>query len=366
MNLSKLKENKLFMLLMAGVVVLVAILLVVSVFSLFRKERASSYNGLESKLISAAKSYYKKEVDRLPATIGATIEIDATSLAEAGYLDGMREISPKGSTCSGRVVVKNVNGNYLYQAYIDCGEKYKTLSLSDYLKTAVPLETTNAGLYKVGNEYYYRGEIPNNYLSFAEQVYRILRVNEDGTIDIIANEKRERDVWDDRYNEEREGNDGINNFALSRIRDSLNRYIHSEEFLDEERLMLEPMSLCVGKVFREGTMSLNQECSSRLDGQLVGLLPVSLYTHASLDPACTSILSGSCQNYNYLNVYNGSFWTLTGEFGSSSYVAQILSGGTVNFIRASSSSGLREVLRITNQAVYVSGDGTIENPYVIK
>ena len=48
---------------------------------------------------------------------------------------------------------------------------------------------TGSGLYKAedndGDSYYFRGSIPNNYVSFANQTWRIVRVNGDGSIRLI-------------------------------------------------------------------------------------------------------------------------------------------------------------------------------------
>ena len=43
--------------------------------------------------------------------------------------------------------------------------------------------------------YYYRGAVENNYVSFANQTWRIMRINEDGTIKLILNES----IFDDMY-----------------------------------------------------------------------------------------------------------------------------------------------------------------------
>ncbi len=366
MNFRKLLENKMFMMLMGGIVVLVIVIIVVSVMSSFKTGRVKTFSELEARLISAAEEYYKDEASRLPNTVGSTTTISASSLSTDGYIKSLEDISPKGSICSGEVVVKNVNGNHLYQAYLDCGTSYSTVQVSDYILENQSVVASGAGLYQNGDSYYYRGENPNNYITFAGMSYRIVKINADGTMDIIANEKRTRAEWDDRYNNERESNVGVNTYSLSRAKESLLAYINSESLSDADRLMLEPFSLCVGKVSENSTYSLEQECSSKLDNELVGLLPLSNYLYASLDSSCVSVMAGSCENYNYLANYTSNWWTLTADADSTYKVFDVYSGGGVGLVRASNSYGLREVIRLTDQAVYVSGDGTETNPYTIK
>ena len=366
MNFRKLLENKMFMMLMGGIVVLIIVIIVVSIMSSFNTGRVRSFSELEAKLASAARDYYKKEASRLPKTVGSTTTISASSLTSSGYIKNLESISPKGSTCSGEVVVKNVNGNHLYQAYLNCGSDYSTERASNYILDNTSVVSSGVGLYKQGDNYYYRGENPNNYITFAGMEYRIVKINQDGTMDIIANEKRTRSEWDDRYNNERESNVGVNNYSLSRAKDYLLAFINSESFSDSDRLMMEPFSLCVGKVSENSAYSLEQECSSKIDNELVGLLPLSNYLYASLDSSCQSVMDGSCENYNYLANYVSNWWTQTADADSTYKVYDIYSGGGLGLVRASNSYSLREVIRLTDQVVYVSGNGTETAPYVIK
>lgn len=366
MDFRKLLENKMFMMLMGGLVVLIIVIIVVTVMSSFNTGRVRTFSELEAKLTSAAQDYYKDEASRLPKTVGTTTTISASSLSSDGYIKSLDDISPKGSTCSGEVVVKNVNGNHLYQAYLDCGSSYSTEQVSDYILANTNVVSSGAGLYKNGDSYYYRGENPNNYITFAGMSYRIVKINADGTMDIIANEKRTRAEWDDRYNNERESNVGVNTYSLSRAKDSLLAFINSESFQDIDRLMMEPFSLCVGKVSENSAYTLEQECSTKIDNELVGLLPLSNYLYASLDSSCVNVMDGACENYNYLANYVSNWWTLTADADSTYKVFDVYSGGGLGLVRASNSYGLREVIRLTEQAVYVSGEGTEESPYTIK
>ena len=68
-------------------------------------------------------------------------------------------------------------------------------------KSKAMVET--GGLYKDtdsdGDTYYYRGYVENNYISFAGILWRILRINGDGTIRIITDDK----IGESKYNEDK-------------------------------------------------------------------------------------------------------------------------------------------------------------------
>lgn len=368
MDFRKLLENKMFMILMGTIVGIIVIIIIIVVIVSMSGGSVSSFSALEERLVSAAKEYYQEEgnASKLPQQVGQSVEVSTDTLTEEGYLKEMEKLSPKGSSCSGRVVVKNGNGNLLYQAFVDCGEDYQTESLSSHILSNEDRVTSGEGLYEVNGKYVYRGEDPDNYITFAKQTYRIVQVNADKSIDIIATSDRKRVVWDDRYNQEVGKSDGINDYSVSRVRDTLMEYINSEAFQDADRLLLEPFVVCAGKVASDAPYTLDQECSSPVMGQMIALLPVTSYAYASIDSLCRTVYDGNCQNYNYLSSYDSNWWTVTGNTAGSNLVYQISSGAYVDSVRASMKASPREVIRISSQAVYVSGDGSSASPYVIK
>lgn len=365
MDIKKLLENKLFRILALAVVGVIFLVIIIVIVMSARGKRLTGYEALEEKLISVAKEYYQDNQDQLPKEIGGKVEVQSTTLTQEKYMKDIAKISPKGATCNGRVVVKNVNQKYFYQAFVDCGEDHQTTTLSNYVKKNEQIVSSGSGLYENNGSYIYRGELLNNYLKFAGRLYRIVQFNHDGTVQIISTERTERIVWDDRYNQDREENSGINDYRLSRVRDTLLNRVNSDAFSDVDRNMLEPFGLCVGKVLSDAPVALGSECSDVLDGQVIGLLPVSSYVYASLDASCKTPLDGTCQNYNYL-VSNYNWWTATGDITNTYKTFVVQMSGSLYNTRSSSEAVVREVLRLTENVVYVSGNGSLENPYIIK
>jgi len=364
-KVKELFENKLFRMLAIVIGAVLVIIIVIMIVMAIQGKRVSGYTQLEAKLVSAAKDYYQENSSQLPAALGTTAEVDSTQLTQDGYMKNIAKIAPKNATCTGRVVVKNVNQSYFYQAFVDCGDSYKTSTFANYIKSHVSTVSVGAGLYANNQTYIYRGENPNNYVEFAGRMYRIVQLNEDNTIDIITTEKADKVVFDDRFNQDRNGNEGINDYRVSRVRDSLLAFVNSKSFTDVERSMLVPYSLCLGKVGEDSEISLGMECSDVLENQVIGLLPVSSYAYASLDATCKTPSDGTCANYNYLETdYN--WWTLTGDAANTYRAFSVQVRGSAYSTRSASTAVAREVLRLTDNTVYVSGDGTFENPYIIK
>ena len=69
-------------------------------------------------------------------------------------------------------------------------------------------------------------------------------------------------------------------------------------------------------------------------------------------------------NYNYLSNYKHNWWTITATSLNSYNVYQIENYAVLK--RASTTAVPRYVLHLAKDAIYVSGDGTKNNPYIVK
>lgn len=364
MDFSKLKENKMLLYLGGLVVLFVIFILVIGACSLTTGVR-TTYSGLEDIMISAAKNYYQDNSKLLP-TVGNDIGISSTMLTSEGYMKDISSLSPKNSSCTGNVVVRNTNGNFKYSAFLDCGDDYKSYSLSQYIKNNSQIVQFGDGLYEHAGDLVYRGEEPNNYIKFANRMYRIVSVNSNDTITIIDNERSETDVWDDRYNADRTSNDGLNTYSLSRLRDRLINFVNSNSFSDSDRVMLENTNVCVGKVSTTTPVSRNMECYEVMENQVIYTLSLSQFMYASLDANCVLPEDGSCQNYNYLSKHDYSWWTVTGDLDNTYKVYSVGSESSAHSSRCSSNGFFRDVVTLAKNTTYVSGTGTASDPFIVK
>ena len=348
-----------------GIIVLIIIMLLVF-HSMNNK--SLTYKDIEGKLLTAAKKYYNSNKDLLPQVDGQEGYVDDVTLTAANVLKPMSELTSKmeGVSCTGKVLVSFVNGNYRYTALLDCGDSYNTQTLVSYINKNEPKVFEGQGLYELNGELVYRGENPNNYIKFSKKMYRIVKIVDNKAV-LILNETFDRGIWDDRYNIDKNREEGINDYALSRIKTHLANMLEEGKLISKnDQSLLAMHDLYIGK--RSKTDNYNDgtiEKSTIDPNQYIGLLPLYDYLNGSIDPLCQSASTKNCSNYNYLRNYRNVWWLITGDSLETNKVYKI-SGGTIESSRASSNSFIRPVIMLTNSALYAGGNGTADDPYLVK
>lgn len=347
-----------------GLIVLIIIIcLLISTFS------KNIYSGIEDKLANAARKYYADNQKKLPVEVGSQITITASQLTQYDYFDDLNDVvDRKDVKCTGKVVVTNVNNKYNYTAYLDCGKAYQSTEMKSKITSDDVVVYEGIGVYQLNGEYVYRGENPNNYIKFAGKNWRIVKVDKNENIVLVAAEREIKNAWDDRYNEDRNLNTGINDYNVSRMHDFYVNYYNDEDnFSELNKTKMANFDLCIGK--RGKTADINDgsiECGSVLEDQTIGGLPLYDYMNASLDTGCVSSTSKSCENYNYLSLFERSWWTITADDEFSYKVYKIDQQGKPVLSVASTKVYVRPVIYLLSTTMYVSGDGTIDNPYIVK
>lgn len=326
-----------------------------------------SYSEIETIMLNATKSHFDKHPNMLPSNLNESITISDSDLVAAEEMKSIAEyLKDENTTCQGKVTVTNINGKYRYVTYLNCGEgKHQTKKFIDYINETVPIVETGNGLYNLNNELVYRGDQVNNYIKFSGKIYRIVKFTDEHPV-IIYTEKLESRVWDNRYNIEKEDNSGINDYSVSRIRDYLNELYQGNTLISEEnKLLVTAHNLGIGKRNSKDTDKTGVlENSVILENQYIGLLQMNDFLNASLDTNCTNTTSPSCSNYNYLAKYLYNWWTITASNANSYRVFRIES--RANVTSCSSNGYIRPVLYLAKDALYVSGNGSKDNPYIIK
>ena len=325
-----------------------------------------SYETLEKRLENATVSYLKDNSNLMPSTINPTVVIDANTLVENKYIKNIQKLV-KDNSCTANVIVDYVKENdYNYQAYVTCN-KFKTEKFTDTVKNNNKISQVGEGLYEMNNELVFRGQNPYNYVSFANRLWRIVKINKEGNIHmIIVNSKTELNSdWDDRYNTEKDSQKGINNFLLSRAFSSIKEYYNAN--LKEFESLLAPFELCVGKRLEDSVdKSGNLECNELIENQYIGLLPVYDYMNASLDALCQTTISKECQNYNYLADNKYKWWTMTADMATTYEAFYVTYRGQVESDYTNISAENRYVVALSSDVLYKSGSGTKDDPYVVR
>ena len=364
------------MILFMGIIVGVTILLLIILFiASLAKGSSYSYTEIEKIMKDAAVSYFKDYPEYLPATEGGVVEVDSSNLVAAGKMKDLSEYTKSGVSCTGSVQVEKAGSEYLYSPILDCGTSYSTTSIAEKVKAQNSVVTEGYGLYDAGNgTYVFRGEVVNNYVKLDNSLWRIVKITSNGNL-VLVNQTGSglSQPWDDRYNEARRYESGINNFGTSRMKEYLQKIYTNpneedrEDFLSKsDKSKIVAHSACIGKRTISSVSSDNSiECSQLYENQKYSLLTLSDFMMASIDPNCKTAETKSCKNYNYL-VVQSNWWLITGNSDNDSTVFMVDRNGLVSINNASSYGTVRPVIYLNSNVKYKSGNGSEEKPYIVR
>lgn len=359
-----LKNNKkLYIYFGTGIGVMLLIIAIILIISIMTGGRLS-YSALESKIDKVALNYALDRKDILPIA-GEETTIEYQNLVDAKKIKPLNEmLKDKTAECNVTIKIKNNNDHYLALSNLDCGDKYQTATLKDKILRNNQVVTSSYGLYKINNEYIFRGEVVNNYVKFNNKIWRIIKITSNGDIRLIETTRNESYVWDNRYNNDRNSNTGINNYRVSRMRDTLND-IYEKEFDDTTKAYIKKQNVCLGKRDSESVNNTGAlECTDILENQYISLLQANEFVIASIDKNCIALTDSSCSNYNYIANFDKTFWSITADTYRTDKVYKISS--TVMSSNASNSGYVKIVIHLDGDVTTSSGDGSESNPYEIK
>ena len=367
---AKIKMFKFMGIIVAVMIVVLLILYIVSLMS----GTHYTYPEIENIMKEAAISYFKDHPETLPINEGSIVEVDVSNLIVAEKMKDLSEYTEEGVLCSGTVQVEKAGEEYLYTPYLNCGDAYQTIELYKKVVTEDNLVTSGYGLYSVNGSYIYRGESVNNYVQLGKSLWRIVKVTSNNNLVLISNEGvTYTQPWDNRYNEERLYEAGINQYSASRIKEYLEKIYSNPSSKDGEVILskgdkakMVSFNVCTGKRTSSSELKDNsEECIEVLQNQKMGLLTLSDYMYASLDPNCKSASSRSCKNYNYL-VMNQDWWLATANKDDTSTVFSVSRNGNITAETAGNYAIVRPVITLNSKVLYKSGKGTLEKPYKVR
>lgn len=365
--LEKLKSiEKKKIIIVLGFLLLIVVILFGGAFAYNKFFYKRSYSEVEDIMVNAAKSHLTKNPEMLPKSINGTINLTVDDLVTTQEMENINEyLKDESISCDGNVTVTNINNSYRYTAKLDCGDTYKTKTFIDFINSSVPVVESGNGLYKLNDELVYRGDNVNNYIKFSGKTYRIVKFTSNNNPVIILTEKTESIAFDDRYNVEKKSFVGINDYSVSRMKEYLdNLYKGTSLITEEKKLLVIGHNIGVGKRKKTDTDKSNAlENSAIMENQYISLLTASDYLNASLDKDCTATTSPSCVNYNYLSKYKYNWWTITADAETTHKIYRV--NKSLTLVSATNTGYVRPVLQLVNDALYVSGDGSKDNPYIV-
>ena len=266
-------------------------------------------------------------------------------------------------------------------------KEYELISTKPTLTTSSNNSNDESGLYKsiatnTGEPtYYFRGNVENNYVSFAGQTWRIVRINEDGTIRIVMQ-------------------DGINSNANIAFNSKYDNYIYMYYTNSQAKTVLENWyQTNIGskadlvKNVASRAYYCEQAKTKWADSYTSGNATMTTYKKYTPDFKCATdgngkgVVNASVGLLNYDEVvYAGGYpyssnsnyylnnpaiywWTMSpaGFSGSASNVWHVTTAGDVDYyFYVINAYRLRAVLNLNADTQISSGNGTKENPFTVE
>lgn len=352
-------ENKKLVFIFSGVIGLFILIFIIIAIVKGIKGTTISPEKLEKLTYEKGVQYFEDNEDKLPLSEGGEVTVTLETLASEGYIKPLDKLT--NVSCTGGLTVKKNGEYYFYAEYIECGSTYKTKRLVDVLTDASNIVTEGDGLYKVGDEYWYRGEYPNNYVSFNDSLWRILNIDKDGNMRMVNTAPTRKIVWDNRYNENTKKFDGINDYKVSRLKEYLNE---EYEKLGEKSRHIVAQKACVGKRSEtEYRIDRSIDCSEILEDQKITTINIYDLYFPSLDNSCETTKSRNCYNYNYVNKFIIETWTMNASSDNDQKVFKNIQ--LVPFFdKASDKQKVHSVISISKHEKYISGNGKEKSPYL--
>lgn len=239
-------------------------------------------------------------------------------------------------------------------------------------KPAIEISTTNEGLIEdvddYGLTYYFRGNITNNYVKFSDNLWRIVRINGDGTVKLILN-----DVMDElsSYNRELENSEDyeqtdvtnkLNTFYENKLK-SNEAYIANTKFCKEngnEIIGNNKTYNAYTRIVTDNIPSFN--CLGETYRSRIGLITVDEVAFSG-----GNFKDDNKDYYLYNKEIEDTWWTsnLAKTKGNEFYPLSITKDGKISdSSEGTSFRNIRPVINIIKK-VTVKGKGTIEDPYII-
>lgn len=242
------------------------------------------------------------------------------------------------------------------------------------LKTKLVEEsaTSNEGLIEdvddYGLTYYFRGNVKNNYVSFANQMWRIIRINGDGSVRLILDgEVSELSSYHSNMEQ-------YEDYAQTDINKNLQSYYQSN--LKNEDQYIANAKFCIENGANEGDKEKIYNAYTRIITNKIPTLnclgekytsKIGLITVDEVIFAGANIKDGNKDFYLYNKKIDNVWWTssLAKMKDNHFYPFSITNEGKLTSdVNGTLYRRLRPVINIVKKVV-VTGNGTLDDPYVI-
>ena len=309
--------------------------------------------------------------------------LGAKDLVEGKNTLPIRVIAEDGSE---KMYNVNVTRKQAVQNVSIFGKKFEVVDAEPTLTTSSNNTTDASGLYASTDTntgkptYYFRGNVTNNYVKFAGQTWRIVRVNEDGTIRIVMQ-------------------DGINSNANIAFNSNYNNYTYMYYTNSQAKTTLESWyqtnigsKADLAKNVVSGAYYCEQAKAKVSSSYTSGNAVMATYNKYTPDFKCSSDGNGKgvvnasvglltydevvyaggyhAQTNRKYYLYNSAntMWTMSpaGFTSGSANVWYVITSGDLYNGNVRNIDAIRPVINLTANTQISSGDGTKENPFIVE
>lgn len=214
---------------------------------------------------------------------------------------------------------------------------YDSLKNKTVVERTIKVVQTLDKLVKTGTDKdnLYKGNVDNNYIEFSNMLFRIVGLNEDGSVKIVSAEPVGTVNYDDI-------NKWLNEYFYEHLTDNAKKYVVEQEF-------------CSSKIEANNT-SNTTNCDKKTK-QKVGVLSIKDYNNSLVD--------------NKSSLYNNNYaWTSDYNDNSNSWIAGFMlpsQGEAINHylsMKKEYNLVVYPVVNLKKGIKITKGIGTMENPYI--
>ncbi len=325
---------------------------------------------------------YESDVRYTLTSKDASIEVEMSKINVSTNVISSNILIPKGETQNFTLKIANNkmtsfdiklkkttdSKEYFYATIL----KNNQVKKETKTKVGIDISSTDEGLIEgyddLGLTYFFRGNVKNNYVKLGDNMWRIVRINGDGTVKLVLDDVSSELT---SYHTEQEE---YEDFSKTSILNSLNAYYDAylQEFEDD----IVSYKFCVetGSTSEDKNKTYNSynrvainkiptfNCLGETYSNRIGLLTADevMYAGANLEEDNTSF-------YLYNSDIEDSWWTISlAKADSTLFYPFIISkeGKIISNVSGATYKNLRPSISL-NRKVIVTGDGTRSNPYII-
>ena len=280
-------------------------------------------------------------------------------------------LSIKSNSKSLSTLILGTNNSNVLSATATLTDTYSSAGDASGLYKSVDGETNS------GTTYFYRGAVTNNYVKFAGKMWKIIRINENGTIRLLLDEmagvnKKFNPTWNNyiyMYYSNSDVDNGIKRTVDTWYDNNIKgyeNYIADTEFCEQFKVVNYSYYATAGSVTVPlySSYTSNFKCSTDGNGKgtiisKVGLLTYDEAVHAGNYPGKKS--SSYITNSNYW------YWLMSpaGDWNSSASAWVVSSDGTIYTNRVNQNDVVRPVISL-KAGLLATGQGTEADPYIVQ